>query len=488
MPPKKRIVRKNRPPRVYIDERDGRYYIIQDRVRRYFKADELEGLKLAISNGTLTYKTKVKSKNWKDKFPKQDIQSQKVAMPIKLDGNKLTYQRVGPSLLGEVRNLTYRNNIGQEEERLKEWHKRNDEITALKKETMKKQAIEANIHDSDQKFNEHMSVIASQIKHAERNIKEGIDLKNNGAVLERLKEYKVTFEEEYKNARKYLGAELIKVGGKIDELKIIITPIETKEVKEDEKNIKESEKTMVNLLMSYDMYYVKDIWRMVNPSAKYPQHATKAGLVNSIFSNKLAIKSIQYAINSCISKYPGGWGANDFTKEFKDKFRNYSGAGDGEGLYSDAIEKMMSKYDGFLGVIANDQIGNLIESSMHYDKFGFVINSDNSDKEGSHWMAIYVDLVAGEVDFYDSLVSEPSQEVKEGLKEMLDAHDINYLVKMKVNKVKQQDDRSDNCGWFAMKFLIDRFNGKTFVDSSGWSETRGGEKKIKVLKSKFGYI
>lgn len=169
------------------------------------------------------------------------------------------------------------------------------------------------------------------------------------------------------------------------------------------------------------------------------------------------------------------------------------GSGDDyDGLYGDEILKIMKPYKGFLGVIMNDEIPDIIESSLHWDKFGFVINKDNHNMEGSHWCAVFVDIPDGSVEYYDSFGEEPTDEVKRDLMELIKEHEINYLMKFKINGVKVQDLRTGSCGWFAMKFLIDRFNGVPFDRASGFNITGVGVKKaeasIKKMKKGFGYI
>jgi len=45
----------------------------------------------------------------------------------------------------------------------------------------------------------------------------------------------------------------------------------------------------------------------------------------------------------------------------------------------------------------------------------------------------------------------------------------NYL-KLKENKIVQQSDKSENCGYFCMRFLIDRYRGKSFTESTGFDK------------------
>jgi hypothetical protein len=39
-----------------------------------------------------------------------------------------------------------------------------------------------------------------------------------------------------------------------------------------------------------------------------------------------------------------------------------------------------------------------------------------------------------------------------------------------------------------MNFLIGRFKGKPFKEITGFTDTRNGEAKVKLLKNKFKYI
>ena len=70
------------------------------------------------------------------------------------------------------------------------------------------------------------------------------------------------------------------------------------------------------------------------------------------------------------------------------------------------------------------------------------------------------------------------------LKKFVDKINHNVYLKFKINKIKQQSAKSDNCGIFAMKFLIDKFNGKPFKFCTGFSDIVNSEKKAEKLKKK----
>ncbi len=68
------------------------------------------------------------------------------------------------------------------------------------------------------------------------------------------------------------------------------------------------------------------------------------------------------------------------------------------------------------------------------------------------------------------------------LKKLVDKINPGVYLKFKINKIKQQSAKSDNCGVFAMKFLIDRFNGKPFKFCTGFSDIVNSEKKPKSFE------
>ena len=77
-------------------------------------------------------------------------------------------------------------------------------------------------------------------------------------------------------------------------------------------------------------------------------------------------------------------------------------------LFDTELVEMLSPYKLFEGVIMRDELKYLLDKMENEDKdeFGFVMNLDPSTAEGSHWVAIYVDLDEGKhVCYYDSFSS-----------------------------------------------------------------------------------
>ena len=181
-----------------------------------------------------------------------------------------------------------------------------------------------------------------------------------------------------------------------------------------------------------------------------------------------------------------------------------TGYGKGRGLYESEIKQTMNKYESFLGVYANDEIDKIADKVKPQSRGSAIINTANRKTGGQHWQAIYFDgrpNGSKTVEFYDSFGEEPTKHQLKAIKMIVDKLKADTYLKLKVNKMKKQSANSDNCGWFSMKFLIDRYRGKSFQEASGYNEqlksaVGRGETEIRKFKSmyggcnceKFGYI
>jgi hypothetical protein len=156
-----------------------------------------------------------------------------------------------------------------------------------------------------------------------------------------------------------------------------------------------------------------------------------------------------------------------------------------DGLYDHEIQEIMKDHTKrFVPVIMSDEIPSL----LHYitpktQNFGFVINTRPSSERGIHWMAIYLDRDNQEVDYYDPLAEHPpSLEFLRDIKLLVEKMRSPYLMKLKVNNVKVQGDHTSNCGFFCIRFLIERMSGMDFKEATRYDDSKRGEKEIKKFK------
>lgn len=159
------------------------------------------------------------------------------------------------------------------------------------------------------------------------------------------------------------------------------------------------------------------------------------------------------------------------------------------------IDKIMSKYNDYLGTIANDEIPTKILPFIKpQSRIAFIINTDNSNGPGKHWVSVFADgrpNGSHSIEYFDSFAEEPSDEVNDNIKQIAEKLDSDEYLKYKINKIVVQDDRTSNCGWFACKFIMDRMRGIPFRECTGYDASGQGEKDIEKFKNgykKFDYI
>ena len=168
----------------------------------------------------------------------------------------------------------------------------------------------------------------------------------------------------------------------------------------------------------------------------------------------------------------------------------------GKGLTTNEIDNMMKPILGrmYLGALPAD-FNKFLPKKLNSNKFGFVMNTDPSNKEGKHWISVLIDLDNDlSVEYFDSFGREPPRKFMKEIKKLIDKLRPHSYLKFKTNRVQLQDKNTQNCGFFAMKFLIDRLkNNLSFKNATGYKNeiidnSMEGENNIQSLKNKFGYI
>ena len=175
------------------------------------------------------------------------------------------------------------------------------------------------------------------------------------------------------------------------------------------------------------------------------------------------------------------------------------GCGDGEGLYDDQIDKIMNKYPEYLGTISRDGIKYLLPRITPQSRIAFIINSDRENGPGKHWFAVYIDARpegSHTIEFFDSFGRAIPESILADIRLLAQMLKPTTYLKVKENRVVHQSDDSDSCGWMCMKFLIDRFRGKSFAEATGYDDkvkqyaVEKNEAEIEKLKNQapFKYI
>lgn len=167
---------------------------------------------------------------------------------------------------------------------------------------------------------------------------------------------------------------------------------------------------------------------------------------------------------------------------------------DDKGLSNDDIDKIMGKYPSYLGCIAHNEFDKFILPKVQpRSKGAFVYNTDPASKSGEHWVCVYFDATPTgeqEIDYFDSFAEPADRVIRRDIKKLAHKLDANTYLKFKENRVRLQNGKSDNCGWFCCQFLIDRMRGKRFKDASGYTDIQRGESSVEAFKRQrgFGYV
>lgn len=190
-----------------------------------------------------------------------------------------------------------------------------------------------------------------------------------------------------------------------------------------------------------------------------------------------------------------------------------TGGGTGDGLYNDEIEKIAKKrIKNYVPVIASDEINQLPRYVARGDKrFGFVINTNPSSSDGSgndgyrtgHWRAVYINNEDDypSVEYFDPLTEgKMPSELITICRRIAMKMNPSMMFKYKQNMLRRQSKMTSNCGWHAVKFLDDRYNGVPWSEATGYDDymaqhssapddSQDGEKDIsKYIKKYESYI
>lgn len=177
-----------------------------------------------------------------------------------------------------------------------------------------------------------------------------------------------------------------------------------------------------------------------------------------------------------------------------DGLRGLGNPSQGKGLWDREIEAFMGSFNlpGWKGVIMLDQIEDtdLNPRAKFNSWITNTLRSDSKEREG-HWVALLYSRDDASYEIYDPLAelglddSKETNDLLGQIKSLIKSKRLPSLVKIKANGVRSQSQTSDTCGFFAMKFILDRVKGgKSFKEASRYqSAVKRGEGEIKKFKA-----
>lgn len=110
------------------------------------------------------------------------------------------------------------------------------------------------------------------------------------------------------------------------------------------------------------------------------------------------------------------------------------------------IDFLMKDVKTFKGVYPKDKL----KSVKKFKDGSLIINLDDSDGSGTHWVAINIDSTKSYVEYYDSFGLNPTNEIVAFLNK--------YKKPIKYQDNQLQNDKSVLCGYYCCDYLVQRAN------------------------------
>ena len=167
------------------------------------------------------------------------------------------------------------------------------------------------------------------------------------------------------------------------------------------------------------------------------------------------------------------------------------GFGKGKGLLETELETVMRPYQqiGFNGVVS--ELNEIKDLSSNYVSAIIHIPHDEQPNPGiveGHYVAIFIDTDCDmSAEYYDPFGEPMPAKLKNQLKQLIKRMNPSSMLKLKINGVTNQAAQSSNCAWHCVRFLLDRYRGKSFKEATDFSITEAEALENKKKKV-FGYV
>ena len=110
--------------------------------------------------------------------------------------------------------------------------------------------------------------------------------------------------------------------------------------------------------------------------------------------------------------------------------------------------------------ICNLSVEKLIKNNK--TKLGIIFNLDRHDQPGSHWVAMFADLMKGQIYYFDSYGEKAPLEIIKLMSRLKEqCQNLNIPSKINYNNTRHQYKFSE-CGMYCINFIIQLLEGKSF--------------------------
>jgi hypothetical protein len=125
------------------------------------------------------------------------------------------------------------------------------------------------------------------------------------------------------------------------------------------------------------------------------------------------------------------------------------------GLYSNEIDTNLKHIKSFQGAISQDRL-ELLNPSMK-KSFSCIINLEDSNEDGSHWVCLYNDKNENFSEYFDSYGMKPALQTIGFVKK-------HFRKPIYFNDTQLQGDDSKKCGYYCQYYIRNRAKGKSPYD------------------------
>ena len=99
-------------------------------------------------------------------------------------------------------------------------------------------------------------------------------------------------------------------------------------------------------------------------------------------------------------------------------------------------------------------------------KIGIIYNLDVSSGGGTHWVAVYIDNVNNEINYYDSYGSKTIPLINKFIQKLVDKYQKNNIDPIIIYNDTRHQYGGSECGMYSMNFILERLHGKTMYEIS----------------------
>ncbi len=118
----------------------------------------------------------------------------------------------------------------------------------------------------------------------------------------------------------------------------------------------------------------------------------------------------------------------------------------------------------------------------HKGNFAAVVNTDNHDQPGRHWVSFLIDSRRCKfIEYFDSLGQPPTREFLRQVKAIVKEEPS--LLRLKINTRAHQSETSSECGFFASQFLVNRLTYDMTFPQACSGGVRQSEQRIKKFEA-----